>query len=97
MPGVTVPVSGWRFLRFPRIEGGTDSFAFSKRLLEETRAGLAPGVAFGAGGEGAARICDVAERSILEPQWNSRDAFCGGEKPAHGLSVITLDSTRNFL
>jgi NTP pyrophosphatase (non-canonical NTP hydrolase) len=37
------------------------------QLLEETRVGLAPGVAFGAGGEGSVRICYAAERSIQEP------------------------------
>jgi len=37
------------------------------KLLEETRVGLAPGVAFGDGGEGSFRICYAAERSILEP------------------------------
>ncbi|HUI77129.1 MAG TPA: pyridoxal phosphate-dependent aminotransferase [Bryobacteraceae bacterium] len=67
MPGVTVPVPDGAFYVFPRIAGVTDSFAFCKRLLEETRVGLAPGVAFGAGGEGSVRICYAAERSILEP------------------------------
>jgi len=67
MPGVTVPTPAGAFYVFPRIEGLTDSFAFCKRLLEETRVGLAPGVAFGAGGEGSVRICYAAERSILEP------------------------------
>ena len=33
----------------------------------ETRVGLAPGVAFGEGGEGSFRICYAADRSILEP------------------------------
>ena len=47
--------------------GLTDSFDFCRELLEETRVGLAPGVAFGAGGEGSFRICYAAERSILEP------------------------------
>ena len=67
MPGVTVPVPDGAFYVFPRIAGVTDSFAFCKQLLEETRVGLAPGVAFGAGGEGSVRICYAAERSILEP------------------------------
>jgi aspartate aminotransferase len=52
---------------FPRVEGATDSFAFCKRLLEETRVGLAPGVAFGVGGEGSIRICYAADESVLEP------------------------------
>jgi aspartate/methionine/tyrosine aminotransferase len=67
MPGVTVPTPEGAFYVFPRIEGLADSFAFCKRLLEETRVGLTPGVAFGAGGEGSVRICYAAERSILEP------------------------------
>jgi len=67
MNGVTVPKPDGAFYLFPRIEGLRDSFRFCKRLLEETRVGLAPGVAFGAGGEGSVRICYAAERSILEP------------------------------
>jgi aspartate/methionine/tyrosine aminotransferase len=67
MSGLTVPKPDGAFYLFPRIDGLTDSFAFCKRLLEETRVGLAPGVAFGAGGEGSVRICYAAERSILEP------------------------------
>lgn len=65
--GVTVPKPEGAFYVFPRIDGLADSFAFCRRLLEETRVGLAPGVAFGAGGEGSIRICYAAERSILEP------------------------------
>jgi len=66
IPGVTVPSPDGAFYLFPKIEGLKDSFAFCRRLLEETRVGLAPGVAFGAGGEGSVRICYAAERSILE-------------------------------
>ena len=65
--GVTLPKPDGAFYVFPKIDGLDDSFAFCKRLLEETRVGLAPGVAFGAGGEGSIRICYAAERSILEP------------------------------
>jgi hypothetical protein len=67
IPGVTVPKPDGAFYLFPRIQGLVDSFAFCRRLLEETKVGLAPGVAFGAGGEGSVRICYAAERSILEP------------------------------
>jgi aspartate aminotransferase len=66
-PGVTVPKPDGAFYLFPRIDGLDDSFGFCRRLLESTRVGLAPGVAFGAGGEGSIRICYAAERSILEP------------------------------
>jgi aspartate aminotransferase len=67
MPGVTVPAPDGAFYLFPRITGLTDSFTFCWKLLHETKLGIAPGVAFGAGGEGSVRICYAAERSILEP------------------------------
>ena len=35
-------------------------------VLMETRVGLAPGVAFGAGGEGSVRICYASDLGILE-------------------------------
>lgn len=66
MPGVQVPEPEGAFYLFPRIEGVRDSFEFCVRLLEETGVGLAPGVAFGAGGEGSVRLCFAAERGILE-------------------------------
>lgn len=67
MPGVTVPSPDGAFYLFPRIDGLTDSFAFCWKLLQETKVGIAPGVAFGTGGEGSVRICYAAERAILEP------------------------------
>jgi aspartate/methionine/tyrosine aminotransferase len=67
MPGVTLPVPDGAFYLFPKIGGLTDSFAFCRDLLLETHVGLAPGVAFGAGGEGSVRICYAAEMQILEP------------------------------
>jgi aspartate aminotransferase len=67
MPRITVPRPDGAFYLFPKIDGLTDSFAFCRRLLEAKRVGLAPGVAFGAGGEGSVRLCYAADRSILEP------------------------------
>src|SRR5450755_3598724 len=61
MPGMTVPAPEGAFYLFPKIKGLTDSFDFCKRLLMETHVGLAPGVAFGKGGEGSVRICYAAE------------------------------------
>ncbi len=66
MPGVTVPKPDGAFYLFPKIAGVSDSFDFCKRLLMDTKVGLAPGVAFGAGGEGSVRICYAAERPILQ-------------------------------
>ncbi len=67
MPGVTVPVPEGAFYLFPKVQAAADSFAFCKRLLVETKVGLAPGVAFGAGGEGSVRLCYAAHRNTLEP------------------------------
>jgi aspartate aminotransferase len=66
MPRVTVPKPDGAFYLFPRIAGVTDSFDFCKRLLMDTQVGLAPGVAFGAGGEGSVRICYAAEKQIVQ-------------------------------
>ena len=86
IPGVTVPKPDGAFYLFPRIQGLADSFAFCKRLLEETRVGLAPGVAFGAGGEGSVRICYAAERSILEPAMERLTKFLRQHRP--GLTHV---------
>jgi aspartate/methionine/tyrosine aminotransferase len=67
MPGVTVPEPDGAFYLFPKIEGLNDSFEFCRQLLEQEHVGLAPGVAFGEGGEGSIRICYAADRSVLEP------------------------------
>jgi aspartate aminotransferase len=67
MPHLTVPEPEGAFYLFPRVNGLRDSFALCKDLLETTKVGLAPGVAFGAGGEGSIRICYAADMSILEP------------------------------
>ncbi|HEY1759919.1 MAG TPA: pyridoxal phosphate-dependent aminotransferase [Bryobacteraceae bacterium] len=65
MPGLTIPIPEGAFYLFPQIDGLTDSFAFCKRLLLETKVGLAPGVAFGAGGEGSVRICYASDQETL--------------------------------
>jgi len=75
MPGVTVPQPDGAFYLFPKLEGLADSFEFCRRLLLETKVGLAPGVAFGAGGEGSVRICYAAERSILAAAMERLAAF----------------------
>jgi hypothetical protein len=75
IPGVAVPEPNGAFYVFPRIDGLEDSLAFCRRLLLEQRVGLAPGSAFGAGGEGSVRICYAAERSVLEPALEHLDRF----------------------
>lgn len=65
MPGVTLPEPLGAFYLFPRIEGLSDSFDFCRRFLLGKQVGFAPGVAFGAGGEGSVRLCYAADRDIL--------------------------------
>jgi aspartate/methionine/tyrosine aminotransferase len=67
MPGVTVPEPDGAFYLFVKVEGLADSFGFCRQLLEQQRVGIAPGVAFGEGGEGSVRICYAADRPVLEP------------------------------
>lgn len=75
MPRVTIPKPDGAFYLFPKIDGLRDSFDFCRRLLEQERVGLAPGVAFGAGGEGSIRICYAADRSVLEPAMERLEKF----------------------
>ena len=47
------------------VDGMADSLAFAKRLVHETHVGLAPGSAFGPGGDGHLRHCFAASRERL--------------------------------
>jgi len=80
MPRVVLPKPEGAFYLFPRIKGLDDSFEFCKRLLLETRVGLAPGVAFGKGGEGSIRICYAADHSVLEAAMERLGEFLAGDK-----------------
>jgi aspartate/methionine/tyrosine aminotransferase len=57
LPGVQAATPPGAMYAFLRIEGVTDSLAFCKRLVEQARLGLAPGIAFGPEGEGFVRWC----------------------------------------
>nr|HMN27806.1 pyridoxal phosphate-dependent aminotransferase [Caldilineaceae bacterium] len=73
LKGVTAPKPDGAFYLFPRLDGVTDSFSFALDLLRTTKVSVAPGVAFGRGGEGAIRICTASDLSILEP---AMERFC---------------------
>jgi len=75
MPGVRVPKPEGAFYLFPQMDGVEDSFEFCRELLMESRVGLAPGAAFGAGGEGSVRICYAAEKHILEQAMERLNLF----------------------
>jgi aspartate/methionine/tyrosine aminotransferase len=57
LPKVRLARPEGAFYAFFAVEGLTDSLATAKRILEEVSVGLAPGSAFGPGGEGHLRLC----------------------------------------
>jgi hypothetical protein len=75
MNGVSVGKPEGAFYLFPRIDGPEDSFSFALKLLKDTRVAVAPGMAFGNGGEGAVRICCAADMDILEEAMERIDKY----------------------
>ncbi|MCX7367951.1 MAG: aminotransferase class I/II-fold pyridoxal phosphate-dependent enzyme [Alphaproteobacteria bacterium] len=57
VPGITAPRPDGAMYLFLKVEGCADSLALAKSLLHSARVGIAPGAAFGAGGEGHLRLC----------------------------------------
>ena len=54
------------FYLFFRVEGETDTRRLAMRLIDEANVGLAPGTAFGAGGEAFLRLCFARNAEQLE-------------------------------
>jgi aspartate/methionine/tyrosine aminotransferase len=54
------------FYAFVGVEGLTDSFALARKLVVDHRVAVAPGVAFGAGGEGYLRLCFAHSADRIE-------------------------------
>ena len=65
MPRVRLARPEAAFYAFFSVDGMDDSLAFAKQLLTETKVGLAPGSAFGPGGEGHLRLCYAATLATL--------------------------------
>jgi aspartate/methionine/tyrosine aminotransferase len=63
---VDLPAPAGAFYAFPKIRGVSDSKALAIRLVHEAGVGVAPGSAFGSGGEGALRLCFARKASDLE-------------------------------
>ncbi len=66
MPRVRFSPPEGAFYAFFAVEGMQDSLAFAQRLVREARVGLAPGAAFGEGGEGFLRLCFAQAPEVLE-------------------------------
>ena len=54
------------FYLFFAVDGETDTRRLVMRLIDEANVGLAPGTAFGAGGEGFVRLCFARNADQLE-------------------------------
>jgi aspartate/methionine/tyrosine aminotransferase len=54
------------FYLFFSVDGENDTFALARRLVDEAQAGLAPGTAFGAGGENFLRLCFARDPNQIE-------------------------------
>jgi len=67
MKGLEVKKPEGAFYVFPRVEGLKDSFEFAKDLLLKKAVGVAPGCAFGLGGEGCIRLCFAADHEVIAP------------------------------
>lgn len=57
LPRVKIARPEAAFYSFFAVEGVTDTLAFCKRLAKEYKVGVAPGEAFGPGGQGHIRLC----------------------------------------
>jgi aspartate/methionine/tyrosine aminotransferase len=66
IPRLSLPRPEAAFYAFIRVGGMGDSVAFAKDLLMQTGVGLAPGAAFGAGGDDYLRLCFAATLPTLE-------------------------------
>jgi len=53
------------FYLFFRVDGEPDSVNLTKRMIDEANVGLAPGTAFGPGGEGYVRMCFAPSHDTL--------------------------------
>ena len=64
-PRVTMTRPEAAFYAFFKVDGVTDTVQFCKELLLKTDVGLAPGAAFGPGGEGCVRLCFANAPELL--------------------------------
>ncbi|EWY42415.1 aspartate aminotransferase [Skermanella stibiiresistens SB22] len=65
LPRVRVQRPDAAFYAFFSVEGAGDSLELAKRIVDEALVGLAPGAAFGEGGEGYLRLCFASSPECL--------------------------------
>jgi aspartate/methionine/tyrosine aminotransferase len=77
MKGVRVVPAPAAFYVMLQVEGMDVSLPFAKKLVREARVGLAPGSAFGKGGEGHLRLCYASSHERLVKAMDRLEAFFG--------------------
>ncbi len=65
LPGIALKAPEGAFYALFAVEGMQDSLAGAKEILAKARVGLAPGSAFGPGGEGSLRLCFAASAETV--------------------------------
>ena len=73
LAGVSFIEPDGAFYCFFSVRGLTDSLAFAHAILEQTKVGLAPGLAFGPAGEGYLRLCYAQDEQILNEAFDRLD------------------------
>lgn len=64
--GVRYAAPEGAFYAFAGVDGLTDSLGLAKILVEKHKVAVAPGIAFGASGEGSLRICFAQSAGLME-------------------------------
>ena len=80
IPGITVAHPDGAFYAFFRAPGSEDSVAFCQEFLREHAVYLAPGKAFGGGGEGWLRLCFAKEPALLHEALTRLERFLAERK-----------------
>ncbi|HVZ00814.1 MAG TPA: pyridoxal phosphate-dependent aminotransferase [Dongiaceae bacterium] len=63
---IRLPLPRATFYAFFAVDSELDSLSLARHLIDEAGVGLAPGSAFGAGGEGSLRLCFASQRATVE-------------------------------
>jgi aspartate aminotransferase len=73
-PRITIARPEAAFYAFFSIDGVKDTLGFCKKLAKEYKVGLAPGEAFGPGGQGNVRLCFASGAERLSKGLDRIDA-----------------------
>jgi aspartate/methionine/tyrosine aminotransferase len=76
-PKVRVARPAAAFYAFFAVDGMTDSLDFASRLVTEAKVGVAPGIAFGQGGEGFLRLCFASAPERLSRAMDRIESLIG--------------------